>query len=93
MARRQFTKEFKMSAVQLVRQQGMSIREAADKLGISVSSLRFWLHQYQDEAQAGGPNGGGDLRAENRQLREENARLKVEREILKKATAFFARES
>jgi transposase len=77
----------------MVTQQQMSIREAADKLGISVSSLRFWLRKYQDDPQAGGtiPN-ARDLQAENRRLREENARLKMEREILKKATAFFAKD-
>ena len=94
MTRRRFTKEFKVSAVALVRQQGLSIREAAERLGVCVSSLRFWLHKYQEDAPAGsGVRSAGDLQAENRRLREENARLKMEREILKKATAFFARES
>lgn len=94
MARRQFTKEFKISSVQLVTQGRMSIREAADKLGICVSSLRYWLNKYQDDRQVEGGRvkRRGDLQAENRRLRQENARLKMEREILKKATAFFARE-
>ena len=93
MAQRQFTREFKISAVQLVNQRTMSIREAADKLGITVSSLRYWIRKYQDEPPVGGVRPAGNLQAENRRLREENARLRMEREILKKATAFFARES
>ena len=93
MARRQFTREFKIAAVQLVTQRQMSIREAADKLGISISALRFWIRKYQDDPQVGGVRSSGDLQTENRRLREENARLRMEREILKKATAFFARGS
>lgn len=92
MARRRFTKEFKISAVQLVNQRLLSLREAAEQLGVSISSLRLWLRKYQDDAQPGGVRGAADLHNENRRLREENARLRLEREILKKATAFFARE-
>jgi transposase len=91
-ARRRFTKEFKISAVQLVNQRQMSLREAAQQLGVSISSLRFWQRKHQDDPALGGVRNAPDLHSENRRLREENARLRLEREILKKATAFFARE-
>jgi transposase len=91
-ARRRFTREFKISAVQLVNQRRMSIREAADSLGVSVSTLRSWIAKYAGDPLVGGVKSAEDLQSENRRLREENARLRMEREILKKATAFFARE-
>jgi transposase len=91
-ARRRFTREFKISAVQLVNQRQMSLREAAAQLGVSISSLRFWQRKYQDDPALGSARNTPDLHSENRRLREENARLRMERDILKKATAFFARE-
>ena len=92
MARRRFTREFKISAVQLVNQRQMSLREAAAQLGVSISSLRFWQRKYQNDPALGGARNAPDLHSENRLLREENARLRMERDILKKATVFFARE-
>ena len=89
MGRRKFTREFKRSAVQLVNQQGYSVPEAARSLGVDANSLRYWMTKFGDEAQ---PAGEGALAAENRRLKKENARLVIERDILKKAAAFFARE-
>ena len=91
MARRKFTREFKLSAVQLVNQQGYSIAEAAKSLGVDANSVRYWVEKLSGQDGEGAADAGG-LRAELRRLRKENARLLMEREILKKAAAFFARE-
>ena len=91
MPRRRFTREFKLSAVQLVNQQGYSIAEAAKSLGIDPANVRGWVQQLGTEA-GSAPSGEGAVQAELRRLRKENAQLLMEREILKKAAAFFARE-
>ena len=91
MAKRKFTKEFKISAVKLVNEQGYTVAEAAKSLGVDPSSLRSWVKRFGVEADAA-PEGEGALRAEVQRLRKENQRLLMEREILKKATAFFAKE-
>jgi transposase len=93
--RRTYTAEFKLAAVKLVTEQGRSIREAARSLGVSEKQLRHWkltLHKQGDQAFPGQGN-LPPADAEIRRLREENTRLRMERDILKKATAFFARES
>lgn len=91
MPRRKFTREFKLSAVQLVHQQGYSVPEAAKSLGIDAGGVRNWIKQLGSEA-GQAPGGEGAIQAELRRLRKENARLLMEREILKKAAAFFAKE-
>jgi transposase len=91
MARRKFTREFKLSAVQLVNQQGYSIPAAAKSLGVDPNCIRYWIEKLGAEAGVA-PAGEGAVQAELRRLRQENARLRMEREILKKAAAFFARE-
>lgn len=91
MARRKFTREFKLSAVQLVNQQGYSISQAARSLGVDPQCVRGWVDKLGNEA-AAAPAGEGAMAAELRRLRKENARLLMERDILKKAAAFFARE-
>lgn len=91
MARRKFTREFKVSAVKLVNEQGYSVPEAARSLGIDQGSVRQWVEKFGPEAGLA-PSGEGALQAELRRLRKENARLLMEREILKKAAAFFAKE-
>ena len=92
--RRQFTPEFKREAVRLVREGGSSVAGAARDLGISAGSLHQWLKQYDIDH---GPNAGGELttaeREELRKLRSKVRQLEMERAILKKATAFFAKES
>ena len=92
MGRRTYSREFKVSAVGLVQQQGYTVAQAAKSLGIDAASLRGWLKQFPQDGkpQADSPDG---VQAELRRLREENRRLLMEREILKKATAFFAKES
>lgn len=91
MARRKFTREFKLSAVKLVHEQGYSPTEAARSLGVDPGSVRNWVAKFGSEAGAT-PTGEGAVQAELRRLRKENARLRMEREILKKAAAFFAKE-
>jgi transposase len=91
MARRKYTREFKISAVKLVNDQGYSPCQAARSLGVDPASVRQWVQKFSDEDGLA-PSGEGAIQAELRRLRKENAQLRVEREILKKAAAFFARE-
>ncbi len=93
MARRKFTREFKVSAVQLVNHQGYTVGAAAKSLGVDPNCLRGWVTKFGADADAGvAPSGDGAVQAELRHLRKENARLLMERDILKKAAAFFAKE-
>jgi len=93
--RKKYTREFKQDAVRLVIEQGYNQSEAARNLGIDRGMLARWVKEFQeDEREAF--RGNGKLTTEEeelRRLREENRRLKMERDILKKATAFFAKES
>ena len=91
MARRKHTREFKVSAVQLVTQQGYTPGAAAKSLGVDASCVRDWVAKFSAEAGAA-PSGEGAAQAELRRLRKENARLLMERDILKKAAVFFAKE-
>lgn len=91
MAQRKFTREFKISAVKLVNEQGYSILEAARSLGVAPKCVRDWVGKLSGEPGLA-PSGDGALAAELRRLRKENARLLMEREILKKAAQFFAKE-
>ena len=88
MARRRYTKEFKGSAAEMVTRKGYSIHLAAKELGIDHKTLRVWVAQHL----AGGGEGQDGVQAELTRLRKENARLRMERDILKKATAFFVKE-
>ena len=92
--RRHFAVEFKQQAVQLVMKEGLSVAEAARRLNVRPNLLRRWRSQL-DHVSKGGHQvvQQAALEAECRRLREENVRLRMEREILKKATAFFAKES
>jgi len=88
--RRAYTDEFKLEAVKLVLEQGLSVAEAARNLGIHANILRNWKLKY--EADQEDPSLTEDERMEMARLRAENRRLKMERDILKKAAAFFANE-
>lgn len=91
--RRAFTDEFKSDAVKLVIEQGYSCNEAARRLGIGSSNLARWVRDHRAQSENQAPSGSTrDLEAENKRLRKENERLLMEREILKKAAAFFANE-
>lgn len=91
--RRSFSKEFKLEAVKLVKEGGLSVNAAARDLGIYATSLRRWVKQFEID-HGEGPAGAMTSREkeELRRLRRENRQLRMEREILKKATAFFAKE-
>lgn len=89
--RRRYTPEFKTEAVRLVTEEGLSVTQAANDLGISQSVLSRWVAKAQQADREGTPM--SELEAENRRLRRENELLKKEREILKKAAAFFAKET
>ena len=93
--RRTYTSQYKREAVELVEREGVSVAEAARRLGVDQTLLRSWKMKYQEQGDQAFPGAGQRtaIEEEVRQLREENARLKMERDILKKATAFFARES
>ena len=87
---RKYNREFKLSAVRLVVEQGYSVAEAAKSLGVDDKTVRDWMAKFEGEVGAA-PGGEAALKNQLRRLREENARLLMEREILKKAAAFFAR--
>lgn len=92
--RRRFTDEFKAKAVQLVVSSKKTVTEVAGDLDLTVSALRSWVHQANVDAGRGPASAlTSDERAELSQLRKEVRVLKEEREILKKAAAFFAKES
>ncbi len=98
-ARRKFTAEFKADTVALVRKEanepgGRSVSRIARDLDLTESAVRLWVRQADIDV-GRGPEGAltTDERKELERLRKENRVLRMEREILKKATAFFARES
>ena len=90
-----YTKEFKQDAVNLVTEQGYSANEVARRLGVGQSNVSRWVREFRRDQQeaAEGEIPRKELEAEVKRLRKENQRLEMEREILKKAAAFFAKES
>ncbi len=92
--KRSFTPEQKLAAVKIVKDSGRAVAAVAHELGLSVSSLRLWVKQFDIDA-GKGPTGAltSEEKAENTRLRREVRRLSQENEFLKKASAFFARES
>ena len=89
-AYKQYTKEFKEEAVALVLEQGYSIAQAADSLGIKTSLLYKWKEKI--EAEKEGQDMTDNEREELKRLRKEVKELRMEKEISKKASAFFAKE-
>lgn len=92
-SRRKFTDEFKREAVELMAKEGLSVVEAGRRLGVHANVLRNWKRLAEQGLTKPAPKQSTALEVENRQLRDEVRRLTMEREILKKAAAFFAKES
>ena len=92
--RRAFSREYKLEAVKRVVLQGMSYCEVARDLGIRDNLIRNWRKKFESDGTLAELTGGSaSTEAELKRLREEVRQLKMERDILKKATAFFAKES
>ena len=89
-ARQRFTKEFKQEAVSLVTEHGYSLNQAAEAVGVREDYLRRWKKDIDKQAEPLALS--TTERDELLRLRRENKQLKMEKEILKKASAFFARE-
>lgn len=92
--RRKFTDEFKREAVKLATQPGVTVTTVARELGVERSVLRAWVRKTEEGRYE--PTPGKPLRSdsqlENEQLRRELARVKMERDILKKALGYFAKD-
>lgn len=92
--RKKYTKEFKLDAISLVNEQGYSCAEAGRSLDINPNVLSRWIRESQENDNAFRGNGKlTEEQSEIRRLREEVKRLTMEKEILKKATVFFAKET
>jgi transposase len=95
MQRRRFGREFKIEAVRLVRERGVTVAQAARDLDVHENVLRKWVRDFAADPAQAFP-GHGQMKPEQleiERLRREVAKLKAERDILKKAAAYFARES
>ena len=91
---RRFSEEFKRDAVRLVVEEGYTFKAAAAAVGVGDQSLRAWHGKYAPPAEPCGEHATlEELRQENQRLRKQLRRAELEREILKKATAYFAKES
>jgi transposase len=93
--RRQFTREFKVEAVRLVKERGVSVAQAARDLDVHENLLGRWVREFGADPQFAFPGKGvmKPEQAEIERLRKEVAKLKMERDILKKAAGYFAKES
>ncbi len=92
--RRTFDDSYKLEIVKMIKDQGLAVQQVCRDQSIGETSVRRWVQQYEAE-QLGQAGIGKPLTAEQqriRQLEQENRQLKVDNDILKKATAFFARE-
>ena len=93
--RRKFSKEFKVEAVRLITEAGVSVSQASRDLDIGEKMLRRWAKELADDPREAFP-GLGKMKPEQEEiarLQKEVAKLKMERDILKKAAAYFAKES
>ena len=90
---RKYSKEFKLQASRLVTGQGYSCDQAAKRLGTTGWSIRNWVQKFRQTGELPAQSETQPKVDELRQLRKENARLKMENDILKKAAAYFAKES
>jgi transposase len=91
--RRKFTKEFKQEAVRLLTDKGLSVAQVCRDLGIGENSLHRWKKEFSERGEQAFPGNGSPVEAELARLRRELETVKRERDILKRATIFFAQES
>ncbi len=94
MQRRKFSREYKFEAVKLVRERGVSVAQAARDLDVHENVLRKWVREYGSDPVQAFP-GHGQMKPEQleiERLRKEVAKLKAERDILKKAAAYFGKD-
>ncbi len=94
MQRRKFSREYKLEAVKLIRERGVSVAQAARDLDVHENVLRKWVREYGSDPAQAFP-GHGQMKPEQveiERLRKEVAKLKAERDILKKAAAYFAKD-
>jgi len=93
--RRQFSREFKLEAVRLVKERGVSVAQASRDLEVHENVLRKWMREATADPQQAFPGQGvmKPEQAELDRLRKENTKLRMERDLLKKAAVYFARES
>ena len=90
---RKYSKEFKLQAARMVTEQGYSYERAAKRLGATAWSIRNWVQKFRQTGELPAKSETQPKADELRQLRKENVRLKMENDILKKAAAYFAKES
>jgi len=91
---RRYSDDFKRDAVRLITEEQYKVKAAARAVGVSENSLRHWHKRFAPSPQVCGDDASIDeLREENKRLRKQLKRAEMEREILKKATAYFAKES
>lgn len=91
--RKSYSREFKLEAARLVVLRGYSVREASERVGCNHWSLRDWVRKFRSQGELPSADEPCKEAEEMKQLRKEIANLRIENEILKKATAYFARES
>ena len=95
MKRRSFKPEFKKEAAILVLDEGYTVSEACDSLGVSNGAIRKWVSQLQEERSGNTPTSSKALTTEHREIQELKARIKqleMEKDILKKATALLVKD-
>jgi transposase len=95
MGRKKYTREFKLEAIGLIRDRGVSVGQASRDLGIHENTLRAWLKEFEADPEHSFP-GHGQMKpeaAEIARLKREVVKLKAERDILKKAAAYFAKDA
>lgn len=90
---KRYTKEFKLKAAELVVHHGYTRAEAAKRLGVSQWSIGQWIKAFRNSGEINEDEATLREADDHRKLREENRRLRLENEILKKAAAYFAKES
>ncbi len=90
---KRYNKDFKLQAARLVTEQGYSLREAGERLGISAWSIQNWVKKFRLTGELPPEDESLPAGEQFKQLRNENIRLRMENDILKKAAAYFAKES